>query len=594
MINPYPSQTHLQPMPRWNRRMPVNGMTSFRSMPASLLHAFGILVFAWAWLSYDHNRPWLNFPAESLALLGIGLLAASRWVVPDAQRDRGGLIVPRLAWGLVILATLPWLQWFAGISLFAGDAVIVSLYLCALAVAVALGYAYARDAADALQSLAPVFLVIGFVALVSAAIGLLQWLNLQEPLGIYVVQTDVGDRAMGNMGQPNQLASLLLMGIAALAWTYERKRIGATGLLCATGFLTLVLVLTQSRAGILSALVVVPLFVWKSHRAATRIRPWHAVGWLLCFLLALQALPWVHAALLMDEGRSLSLLRDNGRFFIWRQVWGGILESPWVGYGWNQTATAQMASPLDSPGSLSLSYAHNVVLDLMAWNGIPVGLALTLAGIYWFLSRIHALRQVNPLYAMACLLPIAIHSLLEYPFAYSYFLLAAGLMAGIVEAAWKDAAPAVMPRRFFGVFLGAWFALGCYAVHEYMQIEEDFRVVRFENLRIGKTPADYRPPEHIWLLSQLGSMLDAARQEAKRGMTAQEMQNLRKVALRFPYGSLTLRYALALGLNGRPQEASRQMKIIRGIYGPYYYRAAVAALRRQEEKYPELREVKTP
>ncbi|WP_265299667.1 PglL family O-oligosaccharyltransferase [Verminephrobacter eiseniae] len=563
-------------------------------MPASLLHAFGILVFAWAWLSYDHNRPWLNFPAESLALLGIGLLAASRWVVPGAQRDKGGLIVPRLAWGLVILATLPWLQWFAGISLFAGDAVIVSLYLCALAVAVALGYAYARDAADALQSLAPVFLVIGFVALVSAAIGLLQWLNLQEPLGIYVVQTDVGDRAMGNMGQPNQLASLLLMGIAALAWTYERKRIGATGLLCATGFLTLVLVLTQSRAGILSALVVVPLFVWKSHRAATRIRPWHAVGWLLCFLLALQALPWVHAALLMDEGRSLSLLRDNGRFFIWRQVWGGILESPWVGYGWNQTTTAQMASPLDSPGSLSLSYAHNVVLDLLAWNGIPVGLALTLAGIYWFLSRIHALRQVNPLYAMACLLPIAIHSLLEYPFAYSYFLLAAGLMAGIVEAAWKDAAPAVMPRRFFGVFLGAWFALGCYAVHEYMQIEEDFRVVRFENLRIGKTPADYRPPEHIWLLSQLGSMLDAARQEAKRGMTAQEMQNLRKVALRFPYGSLTLRYALALGLNGRPQEASRQMKIIRGIYGPYYYRAAVAALRRQEEKYPELREVKTP
>ena len=575
--------------------MPVNGMTSFRSMPASLLHAFGILVFAWAWLSYDHNRPWLNFHAESLALLGIGLLAASRWVVPGAQRDGGGLIVPRLAWGLVILATLPWLQWFAGISLFAGDAVIVSLYLCALAVAVALGYAYARDAADALQSLAPVFLVIGFVALVSAAIGLLQWLNLQEPLEIYVVQTDVGDRAMGNMGQPNQLASLLLMGIAALAWTYERQRIGATGLLCATGFLTLVLVLTQSRAGILSALVVVPLFVWKSHRAATRIRPWHAVGWLLCFLLALQALPWVHAALLMDEGRSLSLLRDNGRFFIWRQVWGGILESPWVGYGWNQTATAQMASPLDSPGSLSLSYAHNVVLDLMAWNGIPVGLALTLAGSYWFLSRIHALRQVNPLYAMACLLPIAIHSLLEYPFAYSYFLLAAGLMVGIVEAAWKDAAPAVMPRRFFGVFLGAWFALGCYAVHEYMQIEEDFRVVRFENLRIGKTPADYRPPEHIWLLSHLGSMLDAARQEAKRGMTAQEMQNLRKVALRFPYGSLTLRYALALGLNGRPQEASRQMKIIRGIYGPYYYRAAVAALRRQqEEKYPELREVKTP
>lgn len=565
-------------------------------MPASLLHAFGILVFAWAWLSYDHNRPWLNFHAESLALLGIGLLAASR-----AGEGRGtygqqkGFVAPRLAWGLVILATLPWLQWFAGLSLFSGDAVIVSLYLCALAVAIALGYVYARDAADAPQSLVPVFFVIGFVAFVSATIGLLQWLNLQEPLGMYVVQTDVGDRALGNMGQPNQLASLLLMGIAALTWTYERRRIGAVGLLCATGFLTLALVLTQSRTGILSALVVVPLLAWKSHGAAMRIRPWHVLGWLLCLLLAWQALPWVHAALLMDQGRSLSLLHDNGRFFIWHQVWDGILASPWVGYGWNQTATAQMASPLDTPSSMSLSYAHNVVLDLMAWNGIPVGLALTLTGSYWFLSRIHAIRQVNPLYAMACLLPIAIHSLLEYPFAYSYFLLAAGLMAGIVEAAWKNAAPLVMPRRFFGVFLGAWFVVGCYAVHEYIQIEEDFRVVRFENLRIGRTPDDYRRPDHIWLLSHLGTMLDAARQEAKRGMTAQEMQTLRKAALRFPYGTLTLRYAMALGLNGQPQEASRQMKVIRGIYGPFYYQHAVLALRtRQQEKYPELREVKTP
>src|SRR6218665_988279 len=115
MINPSPSQTPLQSMPRWNRRMPVNGMTSFRSMPASLLNAFGILVFAWAWLSYDHNRPGLSFHAESLALLGIGLLAASRGVVPGPQRDKGGLIVPRLAWGVGLFGTLRWVGWVGGV-----------------------------------------------------------------------------------------------------------------------------------------------------------------------------------------------------------------------------------------------------------------------------------------------------------------------------------------------------------------------------------------------------------------------------------------------------------------------------------------------
>ncbi|WP_265284144.1 PglL family O-oligosaccharyltransferase [Verminephrobacter aporrectodeae] len=564
-------------------------------MHASLLHTFGIFVFAGAWLVPDHYSPWASFHAEALALLGISLLAAGKLVSPGMQK---GFAIPRLTWGLVILALLPWMQWFVGISLFAGDAVIVSLYLCALAVAVALGYACAHDATDTQQGLAPVFLVICFVAFASAAIGLLQWMDLQGMLGIYATQTALGTRAMGNLGQPNQLASLLLMGIAALAWTYERRRIGPLGLVCGVGFLSLVLMLTQSRAGILSAIAAVLLFAWKSRSTALRIRPGHAAGWLVCFLLALQLLPWVHAALLMDEGRNLSLIRDNGRFIIWRQVFGGILESPWVGYGWNQTPTAQALSPVDlAPSSAHYTYtnAHNAVLDLMAWNGIPLGLALALACIYWFFSRTKAIKEANPLYAMLCLLPIAIHSLLEYPFAYSYFLLSAGLMIGIVEASWRNSAPVTMRRDICGVFLGAWFVVGCYAAYEYIQVERDFRVVRFESLRIGKTPAEYRPPDGIWMLSHLSAMLKAARQEAKRDMAPDEMQNLRKAALRFPYGMLALRYALALGLNGHPQDAERQMLAIRRIYGKNYYQAAVSVLRTMErEKYPELREVKTP
>ena len=298
--------------------------------------------------------------------------------------------------------------------------------------------------------------------------------------------------------------------------------------------------------------------------------------------------------MLMDESRDLIGLRDNGRLVIWHQVFNGILEAPWTGYGWNQTPTAHSAGSLTVQGSMTYTNAHNVVLDILAWNGIPLGLALTSLCAYWLLSRIRSAKETNGVYAMACLIPIVIHSLLEYPFAYSYFLISAGLMVGLVEASCPRATTTYISRAPLAAILTLFLTVAIIAIHEYIKIEEDFRVVRFENLRIGQTPTDYTPPE-IWMLSHMKSMLTAARLEAKRDMKQDELENLRKSSLRFPYGALSLRYAIALGLNGKPQAATEQMQIIRGMYGQGYYDAAVSVLRDLEEnKYPELAAVKTP
>ncbi len=557
-------------------------------MPSTLFQAFGILLFSCAWLSFDHYRPWVNFHAEAMALFGVSLLTASQLFNKNRPLE-----APRWIWIVVAVAAVPWLQWLAGVSLFSGDAVVVSLYLCGFAAAIALGYTYAREAPD---RLVPVFSSLWIVAMLSAAIGLLQWFSLEGPIGMYVVQTDAGDRAMGNLGQPNQLATLLLMGIASLTWFYERRRIGPTGMIFGTAFLTLVLVLTQSRSGTLSAVAAALLLAWKAPATSMRLRFSHITVWLLAYLLALQLLPWVQGLLLMSDWRStLSLVNDNGRFIIWKQMLAGIWESPWIGYGWNQTPTAHASGALHFPGSMTYTNAHNVVLDMLAWNGIPLGMAISLACAYWLLSRIREIKDASALYAMACLLPIVVHSFFEYPFAYSYFLLATGLMVGIVEALRPHSLTSNISQRFLAIALSAWLSVGLYSVHEYIQIEEDFQVVRFENLKIGKTPEEYQSPENIWLLSHMGAMLRAARQEATRDMRIEEIENLHKTSSRFAYGALAFRYALALGLNGQPEAASRQMQIVRGMYGDLYYQAAKAVLRSLEaEKYPELALVVTP
>lgn len=564
-------------------------------MLASRLYALGILLFTLSWLAYDHYRPWVNFHSEALALAGVGLMAFSYCVGRGAR----SVSTRAVLWTWVV-AFIPWVQYLFGIELFAGDAVVASLYLFGFGASIWLGFRVSgvspgnTDYVRPTEKMKAIYYSLWIAALVSAAIGLLQWLSLQGALQMYALQTDVGDRAMGNLGQPNQLATLLLIGIAALAWTYESNRIGKIGLVSAVGFLTLVLVLTQSRSGMISVVVMGIFLIWKNRRSKSQLKASLVLWWILAYFVCLLLLPDLFDILLMQGNRSMNPGSDSARIVIWKQMISGIMQAPWFGYGWNGTSAAHAAGSIAVPGSLTYTNAHNVILDIVAWNGIPVGLFLTAISCYWFLSRVLKIQKLNAVYSMACLLPIAVHSMVEYPFAYSYFLVTAGIMVGVVEASHPRIATFRLRPGWLGGILLAWFALGGYIIHEYLLAEEDFRIVRFENLRIGTTQADYKVPK-ITLLSNLGSMLTAARQQPTRNMSSEELLNLEKTSLRFSYGSLALRNAIALGLNGNPERASRQMAVIKGMYGEFYYRSAVSVLRELErDKYPELAKVITP
>lgn len=543
----------------------------------------GLLLWGLSWLGYDHYRPWVNFHSEALACAGALLLLGSRL----ADR-RQALELPLVSAWLLVAAGVAWLWWALGIGLFAGDALIVSLYLTAVVAATMTGYGWSRIPGPvAREQVLSAFAAVGLLAAIaSAAIGLLQWLVLTSPFGMYVVQTDPGDRAMGNLGQPNQLGTLLLMGMAAALLLYERRRIGRFAMALSIGFLTLVLVMAQSRAGIVGV-VAVALFLLAKSARLTRLRRRDVVVWALAFALATALLPQASQALLLGDGRDLAAMGSTSeRLSMWRQVVAGIAQAPWWGYGWNQTPTAHAASAAAVSGLSTFSYAHNLVLDLMAWNGLPLGLLWTGLMAYWLGSRLLRARTPAAVAGIAALLPLAIHSQLEFPFAYAYFLVFAGLWIGIVEADHVSARAVALKRRWVGALAVLWATIGVYVCYEYLLIEEDFRIVRFENLRIGQTPAAYEVPE-VWMLSHMAEMLKAARVQPTPGMTPDAIERLRKVALRFPWGTLHLRYAGALALNGDARGAEHEMRVIRGMFGEFYYAAAKSALLEQQARYPQ-------
>ena len=565
-------------------------------MPATRTYAFGLLFFTLSWLSYDHYRPWVNFHAELLAFVGLFCLVASALL---SQRSR--LALPRAGAWIALTALVPWLQYATGISLFAGDALMSSLYLSGLLGAVFVGYSLNSSGGYQLGSdqrgggVTGLMHCLWIAAMVSGAIGVAQWLNVQAPLAMYAVQSDLGDRAMGNLGQANQLATLLLMGMVAYAYVFERGVIGRLTFFAGIAFMSLALIMSQSRAGMLSVIVLAAFMVWKKKTVNLRVGSKAIALWVACFFMGTLLLPYLSNALLMAPVRSLSEAGPvSERWRMWQQVSYAVFQSPWVGYGWNQTPTAHAAGAVAFPGSVTYTNAHNFVMDMLAWNGLPLGLLLTGAIAYWFITRIRSGVRTEAVYAMACLLPVAVHSLLEYPFAYAYFLIACGFMVGIVEAAGLPAKTITVNRRLAWGVLALWVAVGSYLTYEYFLIEEDFRVVRFENLRIGVTPQTYEIP-NVWMASHMAAMLKAGRQVAQPNMPNADLENLRKASERFAYGAVRFRYVQALALNGDLPEANRQMKIIRGMFGEAYYAACKEEIRRLEkEKYPQFSGVLAP
>ena len=551
--------------------------------------ALGLLFFTLSWLSFDHYRPWINFHAEMLAFMGLFVLLASVLMKQSAR-----LVLPQVSIWMGAVSVLPWVQFVFGINDFAGDALMSSLYLSGLLAAACIGYCLSSNTSYLADGLTGLMHSLWVAAMVSAAIGLAQWFNVEGPLGMYVVQSAMGDRAMGNLGQANQLATLLLMGMAAFAYVFERKIIGRFTFFLGMGLMTAVLILTQSRAGMLSVLMVTAYLMWKRSVVNSRLSMMIVAGWATCFLLGTLLLPYLSEALLLSEVRGVnSIASVSQRWRIWQQLAYGLTQSPWLGYGWNQSASAIAAGAIAYPGSVPFTYAHNLVLDMMAWNGLPSGILLTVGVAYWCVTRLWLCSQLHAVYAVACLLPMAVHSMLEYPFAYAYFLIAAGLMIGVVEAAHVPAKTFVLNMRWAWGFFALWVSIGSYLTVEYFSIEEDFRVVRFENLNLGRTEATYQIPR-VWMISHLAAMLKARRQIIEPNMRTSDLENLRTVSQRFADNIPRFRYALALALNGDDVGANHQLAMIRGMFGDDYYAACMGELRHlQKEKYPQLSSLTT-
>lgn len=559
-----------------------------------MLVALGLFTFGLAWLAPNHYPPWISFYNEVLTFVALVLFLLASIATPTSSKLD---VVPLLALTLVIVVLC---QWAIGLIVYLGDAVVSSLYLLGFAVAWGLGRS--ADGPDVKRSkgLDWVAMAVVAVSAVSVYVALLQWLGLEAGNANLVVEKELGGRSGANLAQPNHLASLLLMGSVLSLHLHQCGHLRPWQLYALLGWLAVGLTTTESRTSLLSALVLGMYFLWKGRQF------WKCgIRYLLIWWSAIAALwlTWapLNKALLLTATRDITAVtHESARLHIWRQMLVAIEQSPWLGYGWRQTVVAQKAGSAVEPAAPITDYAHNLILDIFVWLGVPLALVLVLGAAWWLLRAANRAATERQWVLVAVCLPIIIHSLLEFPFAYAYFLFPCAAFLGMLAAQQdqiNDSAWTLRPvisRSLSGAAFGLLVGIGGWVTYEYRIAEEDFRVMRFEMRKVGQRPVGHEPA-NLLLLDQLGEMLQLGRITPSPGMSEREIERFRIASDHTMWATAHMRYAVALGLNGRPEEATQELRKLKNFYGERSYaQARDLMLELQKEQFPQLKEVALP
>lgn len=281
-------------------------------------------------------------------------------------------------------------------------------------------------------------------ATVSATIGMAQSIDYYGVFGRFIVAPSKG-RVWANLAQPNHLANYLALGLASLAYLFAGRRMSGWLAVPLCALLAYVLVLTGSRTALLyiAAFVVLAAFhLWRvGNETHRRLLAFSVLALAVATLLPYVLEQWF-PDLLSLELTSLERLDDSGysheaRMGLWGAAWRMFVEAPLLGQGFRQFAYRYfiLGPDLAPPHVAGFNdHAHNLVLHIAAEFG-AIGLLVLFGATAAWLSRVvRGACSASGWWLFATGTVLALHSMLEYPLWYLFFLGVAAIVLGLGEA----------------------------------------------------------------------------------------------------------------------------------------------------------------
>ncbi len=382
--------------------------------------------------------PTATFFNQALALLGWGALLALIATTLSARRGPWptGLKALAVAMLLLLVTTLvsPW--WTS----LPGSLALSTAGMIAAAMLAAIGGATLEQAACRTQAFRALCVGMLVAASANASIAVAQVYAAPWIDGFWIASVADG-RAAGNLRQANQLCTVLLWGIIATLWlgetrTLRQLAVEPVGLLLMFG-----VVLSGSRTGIVGVLVVA-LWGLLDRSLSRRARASLLLAPLAYALLWAGAAAWAHFNEQVFGGAARYAAAGaltTSRWDLWANMIALIRDLPWLGVGPGELNLAWSLTEFSVRSGEFFDHAHNLPLQFAVELGLPLaGAVLVLLGWALFFAARNSSLPVTPLdsvppqrAAFVMLLLVLVHSLLEYPLWYAYFLLPAAFALGI-------------------------------------------------------------------------------------------------------------------------------------------------------------------
>lgn len=442
-----------------------------------------------------------------------------------------------------------------------------------------------KNKVDFQQWIGWVFVVGGLLSLI---IAMLQWLKISEGADIAFFTPLEHGRPYANLGQPNALATLFGFGLAGMFYLFEKNKIRNYFALVLALLLIFGLALTQSRTPWVVAAILPFFWFWQSQRMPLRTTFRHVSLLVVVYVGFVLMLPVLGSFLDTPVSSVLERAQQAHRWDMYKQALYFIAHGPWHGFGWGQIESAHYLFADEAPPAIFYHYSHNIILDMLLWNGPWLGGLIVVLFTVWLGKRFFQKNTVESLFAWVGLLFFLTHSMLEYPHAYLFLLLPAGLLIGVIEGQHSSGAFEIpVPKFLVAIIAVAGLAGTVVFWKNYSIIEDDYRLAN-RRIETEFVPEAQQAASQTVLLSNVQAFIYFMRLPLKESYSPARLEWVEQFITRYPRKFSLVKFAYILALNHQQDKAIVQIIKLKDIFGISALEEALSYLYQESEKAPEL------
>ena len=565
----------------------------YRALLLLVLFALWCLPFNWQ----PHGQPIPTFETEFLTFGLVSAFVFFSWlyIAQQSKKTKITLSFPIIAWLPIAFITMLALQAFVlpllGYPITQPRLIILGIiYGIAMFAMVQTGAGLVRAGMrNTLMQYTAVALVIGGLVMVLCLIAQLFHWEKYFPfswIGTYV-QTD-DRRLFANMYQPNHAATYLVFSCAASLYLWQLRRIRWPLWLALNIFLCIGLSLTQSRTPWLQIIFVSGISSLSSYAYCRNGQHAYKRSYQYSYFFpALLPLLFALTSFLINHGNALfnwhlaSSAIDRfsessqltPRLALWHYAFNIFKTHPWFGTGWGEFVHAQYAL-VNQLGTVEMANnAHNLILDLLSKIGIIGTLAMALPFLIWF-KRLWSLPQsptafkpgqieLAHCFAISLIGILLIHTMLEYPQHYAFFLLPIMLLMGITEThdqankkEFDNTAPTLHSTFYFFKYYGLQLTIGLVGIAALPFVWNDYQHtvdLYHKGISADKKAAYQRDPSILF--SEYAEFALTSILPIDKNNLAYKLKAYEQALTLSASNTLLSRYIVLLALAQRPQEA---------------------------------------